>query len=207
MGRNADPRPIGRRSQPQALRAAAANRGHFRSAVDRDPAEKHARVGRSLERRADKIGRPAHRLRQVANHLRFEARHGRQPGCRLGAGIRGELGQIEPGRPCRRYGLWRSSSRLPTPGSNSVQWPARPRNATTSWTLSGLGDRSGRAGVAAGSQDAREAAKFALPAVKKRAFPRGPGHNARAAPGPSLSRSRRRALRSIDAAARHGCGT
>src|SRR6516164_7216551 len=91
--------------------------------------------------------------------------------------------------------------------SDPVRWPARPRSATTSWTLSGLGDRSGRAGVAPGSQDAWEAARFALPVAQKRAFQRATGHNVRVAPGPSLSRCRRRALRSIDAAARRGRGT
>lgn len=43
----------------------------------------------------------------MANHLRFEACDSRRAGCRLGARISGELGKVEPGRPCLGEGRHR----------------------------------------------------------------------------------------------------
>jgi len=88
-----------------------------------------------------------------------------------------------------------------------VPWPARPRNATRSWTLSRRCDRFARAGASSAPQYAGRAAELAPPVAKRKALRRVPSHNVRAAPGPSRSRSRRSVPALTDVAIPRGCET
>ena len=74
-----------------------------------DPAEKGAGMGSALKGGADEIGWPAHRRRQMANHLRFESCHGYQAGRRLGPGGRCEFCEVQTRRPCLGQGCRRGA--------------------------------------------------------------------------------------------------
>jgi hypothetical protein len=66
-------------------------------------------MGSALKGGADEIGWPAHRRRQMANHLRFESCHGYQAGRRLGPGGRCEFCEVQSCRPCLGQGCRRGA--------------------------------------------------------------------------------------------------
>jgi hypothetical protein len=67
--------------------------------VDSDPAEKGAGIRRALKRGADEIGWPAHRRRQMANHLGFQPCHRRQARRRFGPRVRRKFREVQARGP------------------------------------------------------------------------------------------------------------
>lgn len=94
------------------------DRGHFGAAMHFDAAEKNAGKRGALKCSADEIRRPAHRSRQMPDHLRFKARYCRKAGRRLRLRISSEISEIEAGGPClrkRRGGGMRESGKVLDP--------------------------------------------------------------------------------------------
>src|SRR5437016_4213726 len=70
-----DPLDVGLRRKRREERSP--DGGHFGAAMDGDPAEKRAGMGRARKRGADEIRWLAHRAWQLPKHFLLESRHGR----------------------------------------------------------------------------------------------------------------------------------